>query len=134
MELEIKSMIIETELDVKHTDLMHIFFKANELVGIVTEEYPVEIRGRNHMMLRFTVTYEPTAVALTFLGIRHAGIKNMFDDYLIKCGVPIDALQPASYHRQLQEERESEQNERFIEYLNNSLKTNGKIDEYFNYE
>lgn len=125
-------MIIETNLDIKHTKLMHIFFKANELVGVVVEEYPVEIRGRHHMMLRFNITYEPSAVALTFMGVRHAGIKNMFDDYLMKCGVPVDALQPASYHRQLQEEREAEENKRFIEHMNNFIKNNGNIDEHFN--
>jgi hypothetical protein len=107
-------MIINTQLCVAHKELITIFLKANNLVGIVIREYPLEIRGRFHMVLQLESTYEPSAEALTFLGFRHSGVLNMFDDYLLKCGVEPDALQPKSYYRQLQEEREQEITEKFI--------------------
>lgn len=116
-------MIIETELDIAHLELMKIFFKANDLIGVVIEEYPMEIRGRCHTMLRFTITNNETDLALTFMGVRHAGIKNMFDDYLLKCGVEVDALQPASYHRQLQDEQEEKMISEFMKELPNILNT-----------
>src|ERR1700756_229037 len=116
-------MIIDTQLDIKHKELIHIFVKANELVGAVVSEYPVEVRGRHHMCLRIESTFVDTDVALTFMGVRHAGIKNMFDDYLLRCGVPPTDLQPKSIHRQIQEEREAEINKAFTEYLEKCIKT-----------
>jgi hypothetical protein len=83
---------------------------------VITEE-PVEIRGRFHMCLQLESKFDDTSVALTFLGLRHCGIQNMLDDYLMKCGVPWDALQPKSIHRQLQDEREEEQNKEFMKHL-----------------
>ena len=110
-------MIVNTELDVKHLELIKIFVKANDLVGIVIKEVPYEVRGRFHMCLQLETTFEDSAEALTFMGIRHCGVKNMLDDYLLKCGIAPDALQPASMHRQLQDEREQEQNEDFMKHL-----------------
>lgn len=110
-------MIIDTLLDVKHIELIEIFLKANELVGATVYEYPMEIRGRHHMCLRIESKFEDTDVALTFMGVRHTGIKNMLDDYLMKCGVPVSQLIPSSIKRQEQEEREAEQNAAFMEQL-----------------
>jgi hypothetical protein len=125
-------MIINTQLDIAHKELMIIFFKANELTGVVINEFPIEIRGRYHMMLQFEVTYEPTEISLTFMGLRHCGVLNMFDDYLLKCGIEVSALQPKSYHRQLQDEREKEINDEFVDKLQSIVSTNGKINEYLN--
>jgi hypothetical protein len=107
-------VIIDTQLDVAHKELIIIFLKANELVGVVIKEVPVEIRGRFHMMLQLESTYEPTSEILTFMGFKHCGVLNMFDDYLLKCGVGPDELQPKSYHRQLQEEKEHAVTEEFM--------------------
>jgi hypothetical protein len=107
-------MIIKTKLDIEHLELIKIFLKANELVGVVITEELWEVNGRFHMVLQLESTCDLTSTAITFLGIRHSGVLNMFDDYLIKCGVPVDALQPKSYHRQMQEERESEVTEDFM--------------------
>ena len=110
-------MIIDTKLDIEHLELIKIFMKANDLVGVVITETPVEIRGKIHTCLSLESTVESTSVALTFMGIRHSGILNMLDDYLLKCGVPPDALQPATIYRQLQEERESDLNKDFMENI-----------------
>jgi len=122
-------MIIETRLDIAHLELIKIFFKANELVGVVFKEATMEVRGRHHMVIHIESTYEPTDIALTFMGVRHCGVLNMFDDYLIKCGVSLDALQPKSYHRQLQEEREAKVNEDFVDHLEKIAKA-GKLNEF----
>lgn len=107
-------MIVNTTLDVAHLELIKIFIKANDLTGIIIKEVPWEVNGRFHMVLQLESTYEPSAEALTFLGFRHCGVLNMLDDYLLKCGVAPDALQPKSYHRQLQEEREQKVTEEFM--------------------
>ncbi len=121
-------MKIETRLDIAHVELIKIFLEANELVGVVIKEATMEVRGRHHMVIHLESTYEPTAIALTFMGVRHCGVLNMLDDYLLKCGVPLDALQPKSYHRQLQEEKEQKQNEDFVEVLEKIVKS-GKIND-----
>src|SRR3954468_19512056 len=122
-------MIIETRLDIAHIELIKIFFQANDLTGVNITEGTMEVRGRHHMVLQLESTYEPTSVALTFMGVRHCGVLNMLDDYLLKCGVPMDALQPKSYHRQLQEEKEAKQNEAFVEQLEKITKL-GKVNEF----
>ena len=120
-------MIINTQLDVKHLELIKIFIKANDLTGIIVKEVPWEVRGRFHMVLQLDAVYEPSAEALTFLGFRHCGVLNMFDDYLLKCGVAPNALQPKSYQRQLQDEKEAEQNKAFVEQLEQKIKKYGKL-------
>jgi len=126
-------MIIQTEIDVAHLELIKIFIKANELVGVVIKETPFEIRGRFHMGLQLESIYEPTSETFTFMGFRHCGILNMFDDYLLKCGIPCDAIKPKSYHRQLQEEKEAGSNASFMKMLETKMKTIGKINnEYSN--
>lgn len=112
-------MIIQTQLDIAHKELIKIFLEANELVGVEITEEPLEMRGRFHMVLRLNSRFEGTSETFTFMDIRHCGILNMLDDYLLKCGVMWDALQPASMHRQIQDEREQEENEKFIKDLNN---------------
>jgi hypothetical protein len=110
-------MIINTQLDIAHIELIKIFIKANDLVGIVLREYPIEVRGRFHMCLQLESTFEDTSIALTFMGVIHCGVLNMLDDYLMKCGVTPDSLKPKSIHRQLQEEREAKFNEEFMTHL-----------------
>lgn len=112
-------MIIDTEIDIAHIELIKIFIKANDLVGIVITEAPHEVRGRFHMCLQLESTFEDTSVALTLMGVRHCGVKNMLDDYLLRCGIQPDAIRPKSMHRQLQEEREGEINKNFLSILYN---------------
>jgi hypothetical protein len=83
----------------------------------------MEVRGRHHRIIHLKITSEDSTIALTFMGLRHCSVLNMLDDYLLRCGVANDALQPASYHRQLQEEREARQNEEFLEKLAQITKT-----------
>jgi hypothetical protein len=110
-------MYIETELDPAHLELMRIFFKANDLRGIIVHNKKVMIRGVEHTFLHFETDFEETELKLTFMALRHAGIRNMFDDFLLKCSIPVDALQPKSFHQQLQAEREAKQNEEFMDNL-----------------
>jgi hypothetical protein len=107
-------MIINTKLDIAHKELIKIFLKANELDAVTISEEPLGINGRLHMVIGLKCTHEPTAEALTFMGLRHCGVLNMLDDYLLKCGVFPDALQPVSINRQIQEEREQRLNEDFL--------------------
>jgi hypothetical protein len=115
-------MIIATKLDIVHLELIKIFCKANDLVGVEISEVPMEVNGRFHMVLQLECKYEPTSAALTFMGFRHCGILNMLDDYLLKCGVDPGSLQPASIQRQIQEEREAKQNAAFVEHLEKCVK------------
>ena len=125
-------MIIDTQLDVEHLELIKIFIDANELVGIVIRQVPMEYNKRHHMVLQLESTHDLTSEKLTFMGYRHSGVLNMFDDYLLKCGVPHDALKPKSYYRQLQEEQEEEINEDFLEHLQQVVSKTGKINEHLN--
>lgn len=125
-------MIIDTQLDVDHLELIKIFIDANELVGVVIKQVPMTYNGRHHMVLQLESTYDLASEKLTFMGYRHSGVLNMLDDYLLKCGVPYDALKPKSYYRQLQEEQEEEINEDFLEHLQQVVSKTGKINEYLN--
>lgn len=110
-------MIIQTTLEIKHKELIKIFIKANELYGVYVVEHPFDVRGRLHMGLRLESTREDSIETLTFMGLRHCGIQNMLDDYLLKCGVLVYDLNPKSIGRQEQEEREEKINNQFLTEL-----------------
>jgi hypothetical protein len=108
-------MIINTKLDVAHLELIKIFIKANDLLGVEVNEVPLEIRGKFHMVLQLDCKYDESAQQLSLMGLRHSGILNMFDDYLLKCDVLPNALQPDSIVRQEAEERQAKVLENFEE-------------------
>ena len=118
-------MIIDTELDIAHIELIRIFLKANELDGVIVREVPYELRNWYHRCIQLESCNEDSSIALTFMGVRHAGVLNMFDDYLLKCGIDVGALKPKSIYRQEQSEREDKLNEDFMKQLETKWKQNG---------
>lgn len=110
--------IVKTNIGIEHLELIKIFFKANELIGSIN---PVEIiiRGVHHNVLELEFKDEDSEIKVTYMGVVHAGILNMFDDYLMKCGVDVDAIKPKTMHRQLQTEREERLNKEFAEKYKN---------------
>lgn len=114
-------MIIDTTLDIAHLELLRVFMKANDL-DIYVNEANVEIRGKSHKMIRLESAHEPAIQALTFLGLKHAGVLNMFDDFLLKCGVGVTELQPVSYYRQSLEEKDAAINQRFMDSIYSPIK------------
>lgn len=125
-------MILKTQIDVRHQPLIVIFLKANDLVGVVVTQEVLEIRGKKHGVLQLESTVEDTSIALTVMGLRHCGILNMLDDYLLKCGVSWDKINPKSMHRQIQDEKEEEQTKKFMDnLLQIGRSTCGKIRQIF---
>jgi hypothetical protein len=80
----------------EHKDLLQTFFEANDLNGIFMQDDRT-IDGVMHSFLIIMTADADTEMKLTFMGIRHAGIRNMFDDYLLKFGPP---LVPVTYRNQ----------------------------------
>lgn len=106
---------VESTLCISHEELINTFIRACELDDLVVQHDKMKVNSQLHDVLSFQCNNPETESKITFMSIRHSGFLNMLDDYLLRCGVPPDALQPASYHRQLQSERESEQTEQFME-------------------
>lgn len=111
-------MNLETRISPDHLELIKIFMKANDL-GCVIHPKEIEIRSRNHTVLEIEFTDEDSEIKLTYMGLIHAGVLNMFDDYLMKCGVEVSAIPPKSINRQLQHEREERLNEEFSKKYKN---------------
>lgn len=108
---------IDSKLCISHRALIETFIDACELHDLRIVERKVVIGDKEHSMLSFYCDNPATESTMAFMALRHHGFLNMLDDYLLKCGVPYDSLQPASYQRQLQEDREAEVNEKFMEQL-----------------
>jgi hypothetical protein len=76
-------MIVKTHISYGHAELLKIFFKANEL--------DVEIEDMSaHPYGKINLLYEDdsdTAVAISFMSVKHLGFENMLCDYLIRCGI-----------------------------------------------
>lgn len=78
-------MIIHTDLSAGFTDLIRIFFRANELEGEITTRYNKDT-GIESIDINI-VDNSPTAVSITMMSYRNSGVNNMLSDYLIKTGV-----------------------------------------------
>lgn len=115
-------MIITTQLSYDHLALMQIFVDANELTGVILRPADLTVRGIIHRVIELESTNEDTSMKLTYLGIRHYGILNMFDDYLIKCGVDPRHLQPATLYMQEKEEYEAARADAFEQHLHGIMK------------
>lgn len=109
--------LIRTQISLDHIELIKIFIKANELDNMVAVPYKFEVSGKSHHAIELQITNESTEEKLSIMSMRNSGVSNMLDDFLLKCGVPVDAINPKSIHRQLQDEREKEINEKFISTL-----------------
>lgn len=75
-------MIIESNISYGYVGLLKIFFNANNL-NVECEE---RVNGKNIQINFIFEDDSDTAIALTFMGMRHLGIENMLCDYLIRCG------------------------------------------------
>jgi len=113
-------MIVETDLSNAHLELVRIFFTANELDRVYVNEYQKNIRGMTHVMLQLSWddNDEETASKITYMAIVHLGINNMLDDYLMKCGVDVWHLPPASIKAQERKEQQEQKDKEFNEYFN----------------
>lgn len=110
-------MYLRTLLSTDHLELIKVFVEANELHDTIVMEVAETIRGIEHCFLHLKCDNLETETKLSYMGFRHCGVLNMLDDYLLKCGVPVNALQPKSFNRQLQNEKEEETNRKFLDSM-----------------
>ncbi len=80
-------MYIQTHLSADHIELIKIFMQANELYHVDILVKKRSIDGLDYLYLDIITLDEQDAEKLTFMGIRHSGVLNMLDDYLMKCNV-----------------------------------------------
>jgi len=80
-------MVINSIISYGYLDLMETFFKANDLdVKCSLREVKEEGYATRNLL---TFEYEDgsaTALAITFMSVRHLGFENMLIDYLNKLG------------------------------------------------
>lgn len=122
-------MIVDTQLCTDHIELIKIFIEANELVEMQVIEREVNIRGKNHRMITLFTLNEDTSTKLTFMGLRHAGVLNMLDDFLIKCNVSPHALQPQSLRLKEHDEKQKEKEAELQKHLSKIKEQNEHINE-----
>ena len=90
-------MYIETKLSPTHIELIKIFLQANQLTHTDVMCVKRSIDNIEYEFLDIVTLDEDDNEKLTYMGLIHSGILNMFDDYLIKCGIPWDFLPPRDY-------------------------------------
>lgn len=86
-------MEIDTDLSVEHSALVSLFMEANELnfeVGAYTQTED----GQTHQCIRLSTSDTDAESKIIMMGIRHSGVKNMLDHYLLRCAVPVEQLHP----------------------------------------
>lgn len=117
--------IIQTELSIKHLELIKIFFEANDMPDAVVRQYDKQIGAFYHPMIEIYCSSEDTETNITFMAMKHMGFKNMLDDYLMKCGVDHWNLEPdsvkiqrAQEEAQIKKECEEQRDKEFNEYFN----------------
>lgn len=77
-------MIIDSIISYGYLGLLETFFKANDLIVNCSLR---EEGSKNLITFTFEDNSE-TALAITFMSVRHLGFENMLVDYLIRCDVP----------------------------------------------
>lgn len=113
-------MIITTKLSYEHLELIKIFMEANELTGVIIRPADLEIRGIIHRVIELDSTDEDTSSKLTFMGLRHYGVLNMLDDFLLKCGVSPLNLNPSTIYKQEREEYEDILHAQFTQHFDST--------------
>jgi hypothetical protein len=76
---------IDTRIKPQFKELLDIFFKANEFTDVRIVSYREPENYGDQEMLRIFYSDDDES-GIMFLGFKHAGILNMLDDYLMKCG------------------------------------------------
>lgn len=112
-------MILQTNLCVAHLALIKVFFEANNMASVNVSDALSIIRGQSHKIIQLSWDDYDIDEKLTLMSLRHSGVQNMLDHYLLKCGVPWNELEPKTYYRQLQKEKEDAQIEEYMEHLKN---------------
>lgn len=112
---------IKTNLSIDHLELIKIFFEANQLLNVTINEYSKQIRSSSHKMIEIMYDDEDseTSSKITYMSIVHCGLQNMLDDYLMKCGVNVWDLQPASIKEQELKEKQESRQQKLEEHLKN---------------
>ena len=79
---------VDTKILSKHIELVKIFFQANNFHDARVVIYSdLENYGTQEMIRVFYSDEDEGDIVM--MAIRHAGIPNMLDDYLMKCGVNV---------------------------------------------
>ena len=109
-------MKIKTRIDIKHIELIKVFLKANQM-NVDFYEDLLTIRNVNHKVLILECLDDDSEQKFSYMGMVHSGIQNMFDHYLMKCGVLVDDIEPDSIKEQIHIEKQKQQEEEFQERL-----------------
>ena len=110
---------IKTNLSIEHLELIKIFFEASKLPNVIIGEYNKILKDVSHKMIDIMYDDEDveTAGQITYMSLVHAGLQNMLDDYLMKCGVSVWDLQPKTIREQELKEKEEERAEALEQHL-----------------
>lgn len=76
---------LDTRLKPQFKELIKTFFKANEFTDVRVVSYTDPENYGDQEMLRIFYSDDDES-RIMFLGFKHAGILNMLDDYIMKCG------------------------------------------------
>jgi hypothetical protein len=78
---------VNTNISWGFLNLIETFFQANNL--------KVECRAQGVSDRKIILEYEDdsdTAMAITFMSVKHLGFENMLCDYLKRCGIPYELI------------------------------------------
>jgi hypothetical protein len=79
---------VNTSILIKHKELIITFFQANNFKDVRVLTYnDINKYGTQEIIRLFYNTEE--GVDITFMALRHSGVQNMLDDFLMKCGVDV---------------------------------------------
>ena len=88
---------LETNIDIKHIDKLKIFLEANDLRSVHVAKYDKWV-SEQLILEEVAVSYDEDNIddtsKLMFMALRHCGVENMLEDYLMKVGVDPIALSP----------------------------------------
>lgn len=85
--------ILNTKLYFRHKELIEIFLQANNFTDYSVQSYtrPDEFSDIELIQIQYQDNDDGMVMSLA---LKHYGILNMFDHYLMKCGVHYSQLSP----------------------------------------
>lgn len=87
-------MKVQTEILAYHQDFIQTFIEANEL-DIKIEHYTREIGPVVYNMIELHYDEgSDTAYKISIMSLKNCGLRNMLEDFLIKCGISPFSLNP----------------------------------------
>lgn len=81
-------MVINSIISYGFVDLIETFFKANNL----EVECTVRQEGSKNLIIFEYEDDSETALAITFMSVRHLGFENMLVDYIVRCGYSLSMI------------------------------------------